>query len=101
MTRFRLADVAALLLALSLPLALATQAAADDGHPKKHVRHHYRYVENPNAPPKGLTVENATRWGYGQGYAAPHTGFGGLYGDGLYPGNVYYQPEVSRRPNKG
>jgi hypothetical protein len=92
MTGFKLADAAALLLALSLPLALATPATAGDGHHKKHGRHHYRYVADPDAPPKGLTVENATRWGYGQGYAAPHTGFGGLYGDGLYPGNVYYNP---------
>jgi len=101
MTRFRLAGAAALLLALPLPLAFATPAAAGDSYSGKHRRYHPRYVGDPTAPPKGLTVENATRWGYGQGYGAPHTGFGGLYGDGLYPGNVYYQPEVSRRPNKG
>jgi hypothetical protein len=101
MTRFKLAGAAALLLAFSLPLALASPAAADDGHPKKHVRHHYRIVEDPDAPPKGLTVENATRWGYGQGYGAAHTGFGGLYGDGYYPGNVYYAPEVTKRQPKG
>ena len=90
MTRFRPAGAAALLLTLSLPLAFATPATAGDGRHQKHSRHYHRYVEDPDAPPKGLTVENATRWGYSQGYAAPHTGFGGLYGDGLYPGNVYY-----------
>lgn len=98
MTGLRLTGAAALLLAFSLPLALATPAMADDGHHKKHRHHSYRTLEDPDAPPKGLTVENAVRWGYGQGYGAAHTGFGGLYGDGYYPGNVYYSPEVSRRP---
>jgi hypothetical protein len=101
MMRFKLAGVASLLLAFSLPVAFTSPAAADDGQQKKHKRPHYRTVEDPNAPPKGLTVENATRWGYGQGYGAPHTGFGGLYGDGRYPDNVYYQPEVTKRQPKG
>jgi hypothetical protein len=89
MTNFRLIGAAA----LSLAVALATPAMAGSG---KHGRYHHRYVRDLDAPPKGLTVENATRWGYGQGYGAPHTGFGGLYGDGNYPGNVYYVP-----PHKG
>jgi hypothetical protein len=97
MTRLRLVAAAA----LSLALALATPAMAGDGYHGKNSRYHPRYVRDLDAPPKGLTVENATRWGYGQGYGAPHTGFGGLYGDGNYPGNVYYQPEVSTRPHKG
>jgi hypothetical protein len=40
-------------------------------------------VGDPNLP-----VENALRWGYSQGYQYYPSGFGGLYGDGRYPGNV-------------
>jgi len=81
MTNFKLLG------ATALALALASPAMAGGG---KHGRYHHGYVRDLGAPPRGLTVENAVRWGYGQGYGAPHTGFGGLYGDGLYPGNVYY-----------
>jgi fatty acid desaturase len=88
MTSFRLIGATALSLALAIP------AMADGG--KRNHHHHHRYVRDLDAPPNGLTVENATRWGYGQGYGAYHTGFGGLYGDGNYPGNVYYVP-----PHKG
>jgi hypothetical protein len=35
-----------------------------------------------------LPVENALRWGYSQGYHNYPSGWGGLYGDGRYPGNV-------------
>jgi len=38
---------------------------------------------DPNLP-----VENALRWGYSQGYQYYPSGFGGLYGDGRYPGNT-------------
>jgi hypothetical protein len=86
MTGFRLIG------ATAMALALVTPAMAGG----KHGGHHHRFVRDLDAPPKGLTVENATRWGYGQGYGAYHTGFGGLYGDGNYPGNVYYVP-----PHKG
>jgi hypothetical protein len=37
---------------------------------------------------RDLPVEDALRLGYSQGYSEYPSGFGGLYGDGLYPGNV-------------
>ena len=42
---------------------------------------------DPNLP-----VENALRWGYSQGYSNYPSGFGGLYGDGRYPGNTVSNP---------
>jgi hypothetical protein len=37
---------------------------------------------------RNLPVEDALRLGYSQGYEHYPSGYGGLYGDGLYPGNV-------------
>jgi hypothetical protein len=42
---------------------------------------------NANGEPT-LPVENAQRWGYSQGYSNYLSGYGGLYGDGRYPGNT-------------
>jgi hypothetical protein len=74
--------------ATALSLALAASAMARDAqHVKGPMRgtaaypHVYVYGEN-------LPVENALRWGYSQGYSYYPSGFGGLYGDGRYPGNV-------------
>jgi hypothetical protein len=39
--------------------------------------------DDPNLP-----IENALRWGYSQGQQNYPSGFGGLYGDGRYPGNT-------------
>jgi hypothetical protein len=39
-----------------------------------------------------LPIENALRWGYSQGYSNYPSGFGGLYGDGRYPGNTVSNP---------
>jgi hypothetical protein len=84
--------------ALSLTLALAAPAMARDiHHAKGPVRgagaypHAYAYAE-PNLP-----VENALRWGYSQGYSYYPSGFGGLYGDGRYPGNVFSNPDHPHR----
>jgi hypothetical protein len=80
--------------AVSLVIALAAPAAAGDGQgtgargakaqwnapPRRPV---VNSVGDPNLP-----VENALRWGYSQGYQYYPSGFGGLYGDGRYPGNV-------------
>ena len=74
----------------TLALALAAPAVAGDTqhagvrHPKRHVR---GVIVNPALEPN-LPVENALRWGYGQGYSNYPSGFGGLYGDGRYPGNT-------------
>jgi hypothetical protein len=74
-----------LLGATALSLVLAAPATARDA---KHVKGHVRSaVVYPNADPN-LPVENALRWGYSQGYQYYPSGWGGLYGDGRYPGNV-------------
>jgi hypothetical protein len=83
MTKFGLIGATA----LSLTFALAAPAMARDIHHAKgqmraNVANAYAYAD-PRLP-----VENALRWGYSQGYSYYPSGFGGLYGDGRYPGNV-------------
>jgi hypothetical protein len=79
---------------LSLILAVAGPAMAGDVQqsPVQHSKGHARPVaarinatgpDDPNLP-----VENALRWGYSQGHQYYPSGFGGLYGDGRYPGNT-------------
>jgi hypothetical protein len=36
----------------------------------------------------GMPAEDAIRFGYGNAYPTYHSGWGGLYGDGDYPGSV-------------
>jgi hypothetical protein len=36
--------------------------------------------------------------GYGTGKWAYHSGYGGLYGDGYYPGNVYDNDHLDLAP---
>jgi hypothetical protein len=74
---------------ISLTLALAAPAMAGDMHgtPQRAKRHAPAVVVNPYADPS-LPIENALRWGYSQGYQYYPSGFGGLYGDGRYPGNT-------------
>jgi hypothetical protein len=77
--------------ALSLTLALAAPATAGDAQragakpPRGHARGVVTY--NPYVEPN-LPIQNALRWGYSQGYQYYPSGFGGLYGDGRYPGNT-------------
>ena len=73
MMNFRLIGAAVLSLMLAAP-AVAMQHG---------YHHHYGQVS-----PEGLPVQDALRLGYGTGYCTYHSGYGGLYGDGLYPGNV-------------
>ena len=81
MNRFGLIGVSA----LSLMLAFATTATAQD----RDTRHVKRAVQGTTfAGDPNLLVENALRWGYSQGYSHYPSGFGGLYGDGRYPGNT-------------
>ena len=84
MTRFGLIGVTTLALALAAPAIAGDTQRAGVRHPKRHVR---GVVVNPALEPN-LPVENALRWGYGQGYSNYPSGFGGLYGDGRYPGNT-------------
>jgi hypothetical protein len=87
MTRFGLIGAAV----LSLTLALAAPAMARDVQKVRSPArvapvypHVYVYGDNlPNLP-----VQDALRWGYGQGYSTYPSGFGGLYGDGRYHGNT-------------
>jgi len=82
MTRFGLIGATV----LSLSLILAAPATAGEAHHRaKHVVHSAAVV--PDGDPN-LPVENALRWGYSQGYSNYPSGFGGLYGDGRYPGNT-------------
>jgi hypothetical protein len=46
-----------------------------------HQRYHYRDGHD-------LPVQDAVHFGYGSGRCGYHSGYGGLYGDGLYPGDV-------------
>jgi hypothetical protein len=76
-------------LAVPLALALIMPAAAQDAHPATHAkRHRTAPTDTTTARDPQLPVENALRWGYSQGTSNYPSGFGGLYGDGRYPGNV-------------
>jgi hypothetical protein len=69
MTKLRLIGTAMLALVLVGP-AMAT-----------HQRYHYR-------DGRELPVQDAVHFGRGSGWCGYHSGYGGLYGDGLYPENV-------------
>jgi hypothetical protein len=78
--------------AVSLTLTLALAAPAVAGHAQNNTMHRAKpkvraVVVNPYVDPS-LPIENALRWGYSQGYQRYPSGFGGLYGDGRYPGNT-------------
>jgi hypothetical protein len=77
---------------LSLTLVLTAPSMAGDMQPTNAHRAKvrtipprpiYNYFAEPNLP-----IENALRWGYSEGYQHYPSGFGGLYGDGRYPGNT-------------
>jgi hypothetical protein len=63
-----------------LSLMLATPAMA--------MHHGYHSHYGPVAQEE-LPVQDALRLGYSTGCRTYHSGYGGLYGDGEYPGNVY------------
>jgi hypothetical protein len=58
-----------------LSLALVTPAMA--------AQHSDQYRNGRN-----LSVVDAWHFGYGSGRCGYHSGYGGLYGDGYYPGGV-------------
>jgi hypothetical protein len=84
MVKFGLTGAAAF--ALALIGTAASHAQTVDGH---QYRRHVQAAPPPvvDGDPS-LPVENALRWGYSQGYSNYPSGFGGLYGDGRYPGNT-------------
>ena len=91
MSKFELIGAAA----LSLALLCATPAMARDAHRVKGAAHGAAIHHEAYSYDQDLPVENALRWGYSQGYSYYPSGFGGLYGDGIYPGNVIsnYHPQ--------
>lgn len=84
-----------LFLATTLSFALLAPAMAKDTPHAKASRH--VVVTDPYPDPR-LPVENALRWGYSQGYSYYPSGWGGLYGDGRYPGNVISSGSKYGRP---
>ena len=76
--------------AVALSLMLATPAMA-----MHHVHHH----QNGQFADSDLPVQDAQRFGYGTGYKTYHSGFGGLYGDGDYPGNAYENDHLDLPPS--
>ena len=69
MMKFRLAAAAAFSLMIVAPAMAANP------------RHQSRYDNQ-------LSVEDALHFGLSAGRCGYHSGYGGLYGDGLYPDNV-------------
>ena len=83
MVKFGLTGAAVLALAIG---ATASQAQTANGH---HYRKHLHAAPPPVvAYEPNLPVEQAIRFGYSQGYADYPSGWGGIYGDGRYPGNT-------------
>ena len=76
---------------ISLTLALAAPAMARDIHHAICLTRDVPADAYASSDPR-LPVENALRWGYGQGYSNYPSGCGGLYGDGRYPGNTISNP---------
>ena len=71
-----------------LALVLAAPAMAHDIHHVRGVTHGVVVYPHIRDYDRDLCVEDAIRLGYSQGYEEYHSGFGGFYGDGLYPRNV-------------
>jgi hypothetical protein len=77
--------------ATALSLTLAAPALAGDVHPAKGATRAAPVNAYASAEPR-LPVQDALRWGYSQGYSNYPSGWGGLYGDGRYPGNTISNP---------
>jgi opacity protein-like surface antigen len=76
MMNFRLIGVAALALMLAGPAM-----AASDGYGTASA-YHELYAHHK------LPAQDAIRFGEGNEYPTYHSGWGGLYGDGNYPGSI-------------
>jgi hypothetical protein len=81
--------------ATAISLMLAAPALANDKQPPQAEGQLRTTVPNAyaNNNAQNLPIENALRWGYSQGYSYYPSGFGGLYGDGRYPGNTISNPD--------
>ena len=80
--------------ATAIALTLAAPALASDPQPPQAKGQSRTTVPRANVSniEQTLPIENALRWGYSQGYSYYPSGFGGLYGDGRYPGNTISNP---------
>jgi hypothetical protein len=68
--------------ATALSLILAGPAMAGSGSYGLHDEYHELYRRHK------LPAQDAINFGYGNAYPTYHSGCGGLYGDGEYPGTV-------------
>ena len=94
MTKFSLVGATAFSLTLMLPIsAIADDMQRIDAQRSKDRARAVTPRANVNSIDPNLPIENALRWGYSQGYEYYHSGFGGLYGDGRYPGNTISNPD--------
>ena len=75
-------------MALSFALTLDIPAMARDAQRGNGTTHGAAAYPPARSYDRTVSVEDALRWGYGQGYSHYSSGFGGLYGDGRYPDNV-------------
>jgi hypothetical protein len=71
-----------LIAATALTLILAGPAMAGSGGYGTHDEYHDLYRHHK------LPAQDAINFGYGNAYPTYHSGWGGLYGDGNYPGTV-------------
>jgi hypothetical protein len=76
MMNFRLIGVAALSLMLAGPAMASSGSYGTDRVYRELYRHHR------------MPAQDAIRFGYGNEYPTYHSGWGGLYGDGDYPGSI-------------
>ena len=91
MVKFGLTGAAVLSLTLAIG-ATASQAQTTDVH--QHKRHLHAAPPPVVAYEPNLPVGMALLWGYSQGYSEYPSGWGGLYGDGRYPGNTVSGPHT-------
>ncbi len=86
MIKLGLISAAALSLVLAAP-AMARHVRVVEGAPVTVLHPHLYHSYGRNLP-----IQDALRWGYSQGHQYYPSGWGGLYGDGRYPGNTISNP---------
>jgi uncharacterized membrane protein len=87
MTKLGLIAAASLCVALALSAPVAAQDTHQNGQRAKPAARSTGVFGEPSLP-----VDQAIRFGYSQGYANYPSGWGGIYGDGRYPGNTISNP---------
>jgi hypothetical protein len=87
MTKLGLIAASVLCVALALSAPVTAQGTYQNGQRAKPVARSSGVFGEPSLP-----VDQAIRFGYSQGYANYPSGWGGIYGDGRYPGNTISNP---------